>query len=182
MISIRQAQFETPRAFTADDPLFYTDPGLVFTLYLLLIVIVTDIAAYFTGRLTGGPKLAPKISPGKTWAGFAGGIVAAGLASSVFGSFQYYTIDSNASNIPQQPFQLDWEVITVSFFVGLFFSLLAQAGDLFESWIKRKAGVKDSGKLLPGHGGLLDRIDGLLFTVPVFWILVKLLTAPCNDC
>jgi phosphatidate cytidylyltransferase len=114
--------------------------GLVF--WVMLVTWATDIFAYFAGRAIGGPKLAPKISPNKTWAGLAGGMVGAGLA----GWGIAWLFDLGA------PFQ--W--------IGAPMAVVAQAGDLYESWVKRRAGVKDSGTLLPGHGGVLDRLDGLL--------------------
>jgi len=113
---------------------------------LLLWVFITtwsvDIGAYFAGRTIGGPKLAPAISPNKTWAGLVGGMIAAAL----FGGLWVYLL--------QLPHILYW--------LAPPFAVAAQLGDLFESWIKRRAGVKDSGTWLPGHGGALDRLDGLV--------------------
>ena len=128
-------------------------------LYLVLavigIVIATDTGAYFAGRTFGGPKIAPKISPSKTWSGLFGGMVAAAILASAVGShFEGFAI---------------WQP-----FVGAGLAIVAQAGDFFESWMKRRAGVKDSGSLLPGHGGLLDRADGLL---AVLFAVAVLLTA-----
>ena len=111
-------------------------------------VIATDVGAYFTGRTLGGPKLAPKISPGKTWSGLVGGVVAAGLAYAA----TLWHFDNDWSN--------EWWWHFALF--GAIMGMIAQAGDLFESWLKRRAGAKDSGRLIPGHGGLLDRVDGLL--------------------
>ena len=105
----------------------------------------TDIFAYFAGRAIGGPKLAPRISPNKTWAGLAGGVIGAGVAGALVASM----LDLGA------PYTL----------VGGVMGVIAQAGDLFESWVKRRAGVKDSGSIIPGHGGVLDRLDGLLAVV-----------------
>ncbi|QIL02526.1 phosphatidate cytidylyltransferase [Sphingomonas sinipercae] len=118
------------------------DSGLWLVVWAFIIVWATDIGAYLVGRSIGGPKLAPAISPGKTWAGFYGGVAAA-------------TILSGAWVLVMQ---LHWILILVA----PLFSVVAQGGDLFESWIKRRAGVKDSGRLLPGHGGAFDRLDGLL--------------------
>ena len=118
--------------------------GLATLLWLLAIVWATDTAAYFAGRAIGGAKLAPRISPNKTWAGLAGGTVAAGLVGLVFGLA-----------IPAVTL---WLFIAIS--AGL--AIVEQAGDLFESAVKRHFGVKDSGNLIPGHGGVLDRVDGLL--------------------
>jgi phosphatidate cytidylyltransferase len=115
---------------------------MVLVLWVFVVTWSTDILAYFAGRTIGGPKLAPRISPNKTWAGLAGGI--AGAAA--FGWLVAYWFEIGA------PFV--W--------LGGVMGLIAQLGDLYESWEKRRAGVKDSGTLLPGHGGALDRLDGLL--------------------
>jgi phosphatidate cytidylyltransferase len=115
-------------------------------LELLLWVFVTtwsvDIGAYFAGRSIGGPRLAPSISPNKTWAGLIGGMVAA----AVFGGLWVWLL----------------QLPTVLILLAAPFAAAAQGGDLFESWLKRRGGVKDSGSWLPGHGGVLDRLDGLV--------------------
>lgn len=115
-------------------------------LELLLWVFVTtwsvDIGAYFSGRAFGGPKLAPTISPNKTWAGLVGGMLAAAVLGGLWATLLHL------------PAALLW--------LAAPFALGAQIGDLFESWLKRRAGVKDSGTWLPGHGGALDRLDGLV--------------------
>jgi len=126
------------------------DSSYIPTLALLLVVIATDIGAYFSGRSIGGKKLAPTISPGKTWAGLGGGMIAAG---SVWGLYSHF----NNSQI--------WYIAFVS---GMLMALLAQLGDLFQSWMKRRAGMKDSSNIIPGHGGLFDRADGIL---AVFFVL-----------
>jgi phosphatidate cytidylyltransferase len=124
-------------------------------LWLFFIVWATDIFAYFAGRGIGGPKLAPRISPNKTWAGLAGGIVGAAAIGALAAWYM----------------QLE----PVFMFVGGPMALLAQLGDLYESSVKRRRGVKDSGTLLPGHGGVLDRLDGLLpaalTTYALLWAL-----------
>jgi phosphatidate cytidylyltransferase len=120
---------------------------------LVLAVIATDIGAYFAGRTIGGPKIAPKISPSKTWAGLGGGIVGATLAVLVF-AWRRSGWQWGAR---------EWlELAPQCLLAGAVCAVVAQAGDFFESWMKRRAGVKDSGRLLPGHGGLFDRVDGLL--------------------
>lgn len=126
--------------------------GFLLTLWAMALVWASDTAAYFAGRLIGGPKLAPAISPNKTWAGFLGGMAGAG----VFGA-----------------------ALAAGFGLPLVLALctpllaaLSQGGDLYESHLKRKAGVKDSGNLLPGHGGVLDRLDGLVAVAPVAALLV----------
>lgn len=116
--------------------------GLAMTLWTLAIVWATDIGAYFSGRAIGGPKLAPALSPNKTWAGLGGGVVAALIVGAII---------TLVFHLPRPLLVL-----------GAPLAVLAQIGDLFESWLKRRAGVKDSGRLLPGHGGALDRLDGVV--------------------
>lgn len=130
------------------------DEGIVFTLWALALVWACDIGAYFAGRTIGGPKLAPRISPNKTWAGLIGGVIAA----SAFAAFMHLHY-----GLPMR-MTLATPVLAV----------LAQAGDLYESWLKRRAGVKDSGNILPGHGGVMDRLDGLVPVAPVAALLVVL--------
>ncbi|MBY5362673.1 phosphatidate cytidylyltransferase [Rhizobium leguminosarum] len=120
-------------------------PGLYAMLFVFAVVWATDILAYFVGRALGGPKLAPSISPGKTWSGAIGGAVSAVAAGVVLVHFL----------LPGA------EIIAA--FVALVLSVCSQSGDLFESFIKRKFGVKDSSRLIPGHGGVMDRVDGLIF-------------------
>jgi phosphatidate cytidylyltransferase len=117
-------------------------------LLLLGCVIATDVGAYFTGKTLGGPKIAPKISPSKTWSGLAGGMVSSALFFVAFHRFGYGT-DAG-------------EYWWVQVLAGAVLAVVAQAGDFFESWMKRRAGVKDSGRLIPGHGGLFDRTDGMI--------------------
>ncbi|MBO9575579.1 MAG: phosphatidate cytidylyltransferase [Sphingobium sp.] len=117
---------------------------------ILAAVIGTDIGAYFAGRLIGGPKIAPAISPSKTWAGLGGGIVGSTLLLVLMARF--YLEDTSYF----------LALATACLLVGPILAVVAQAGDFFESWMKRRAGVKDSGTLIPGHGGMFDRVDGLL--------------------
>ncbi len=112
--------------------------------WLLAVVWASDTGAYAFGRLIGGPKLAPVISPNKTWAGLAGGISMA----AVIGVGSAFILDHTAILA-----LAGWSALT---------GAVSQAGDLVESWVKRHFGVKDTGNLIPGHGGLLDRVDGLL--------------------
>ncbi|WP_156495425.1 phosphatidate cytidylyltransferase [Croceicoccus estronivorus] len=123
------------------------------------IVIFTDTGAYFAGRAIGGPKIAPAISPSKTWAGLLGGMAAA----AVIGAFAAGFLSSAASALASgsDP-ALPWTAIASGAGAGAILAVIAQAGDFFESWLKRRAGVKDSSRLIPGHGGILDRVDGLL--------------------
>jgi len=121
-------------------------------LYLLTLVWVADIGAYFSGRKFGKHKLAPGISPGKTWEGVAGGIIL---------NIGWMLIVFRISN--------GWEIVLWQFLlIGLATSLISVVGDLYESILKREASVKDSGKLLPGHGGVLDRVDSMIAATPIF--------------
>ncbi len=123
---------------------------------VMAIIWIADTAAYFAGRQFGRHKLAPAISPGKTWEGVAGALAALAL---------YAVVVSRSAELP-----------LVSLFVvvaGLLY--LSVLGDLFESWIKRLSGMKDSGDVLPGHGGVLDRIDGLTSTLPIATAMLMLL-------
>ncbi len=117
--------------------------GRLTFLWLLAVVWATDIFAFFSGRSLGGPKLAPTISPSKTWSGLAGGVLAAALVSVAF---------------------MAWSAATGAQLAlwGALIAVIAQLGDLGESAAKRHFGLKDSGRLIPGHGGILDRVDGLL--------------------
>lgn len=122
--------------------------GLAATVLLLMVVWSADIAAYFAGRAIGGRKLAPSISPNKTWAGAIAGVVAAMLAAGVAASLY---LPAGVSR---------WTLTMASIGGGL--AVLAVLGDLLESGLKRRAGIKDSGSILPGHGGVMDRLDALV--------------------
>ncbi|MGH7023257.1 MAG: phosphatidate cytidylyltransferase [Caulobacteraceae bacterium] len=124
--------------------------GVGWTLMLLATTWAADIGAYVVGNVVKGPKLWPRFSPNKTWAGFAGGLAAAAGASvGVAAGFMHLSLAGAA-------------------IIGLVGGLTTMAGDLWESMLKRRYGVKDSGDLIPGHGGLLDRVDGLMFAVMAF--------------
>lgn len=110
--------------------------------WVFVVTWATDIFAYFAGRAVGGPRLAPRISPNKTWSGLIGGVAGAAVAGWLMARH--------------------FEMGTLFLWAGGPMAVIAQAGDLYESWVKRRAGVKDSGAILPGHGGVLDRLDGLL--------------------
>ena len=127
--------------------------GIVLVLWLFFVVWATDTFAYFAGRAVGGPRLAPKLSPSKTWAGLAGGMVGAAVVGGAFAAAQGGATIKAAA-------------------LAALLAAVAQAGDLFESWLKRRVGLKDSGTLIPGHGGVFDRLDGLLFAAPVFAAIV----------
>lgn len=143
--------------------------GLFAILILFVFIWATDIMAYFSGKSIGGPKLAPKISPKKTWAGLIGGMV----GSAAFGSGLTLWAMDNPEILPLIPGFGDMPIWCVAV-TGLVLAVVGQAGDLFISLIKRHYGLKDTGNLIPGHGGILDRIDGLLLAGPVFAALVLL--------
>lgn len=126
------------------------------------LVICTDTGAYFTGRAIGGPKIAPKISPSKTWAGLAGGMAAAGIWAAVVVLTAGYLLSAMGPTGPSLASALEVANVGVAALVGALLAIFAQAGDFYQSWLKRRAGVKDSSRLIPGHGGLFDRIDGML--------------------
>ncbi|MCX7017576.1 MAG: phosphatidate cytidylyltransferase [bacterium] len=130
----------------------------LYFLFLLILVWTSDIAAYYTGRLLGKHKMSPRISPNKTWEGSLGSVLGCLAAGAVFKSL-----------MPAAAFSLGWnETIIASALIAVF----AQIGDLAESSLKRDAGVKDSGVTLMGHGGVLDRIDSLLFSFVAFYLML----------
>jgi phosphatidate cytidylyltransferase len=122
---------------------------------LFVAVWTADTAALLLGRMIGGPKLAPELSPNKTWAGFVGGTLAAGVAESIY------------------VFSLGGLALEGAAF-GIFIALAGHCGDLFESWVKRQFRAKNTGSLIPGHGGMLDRIDSLLFAAPACVAIIYL--------
>jgi len=124
--------------------------GLAWTVSAFAIAWASDIMAFLVGSLVGGPKLWPRFSPNKTWSGFIGGLTAGTIAGAALGTF----LDMGLG-----PW---WGAA-----LGLAAALATMAGDLWESALKRRYGVKDAGTLIPGHGGLLDRVDGLMFAVVV---------------
>ena len=129
------------------------DLGFACVLWLLLVVWMTDTAAYFTGKTLGGPKLAPSVSPKKTWSGACGGVLAAAMVGYVF---------AHIWSLPSAG---------VVAFVSAVVSVVGQFGDLVESAFKRRFGVKDSGALIPGHGGALDRMDSLITASVAAWLI-----------
>ena len=135
--------------------------GRRWLIFALLTTFATDSGAYFVGRLTGRHKMAPNLSPGKTWEGAAGGLAAALIAALLL------------SLLPPQYLNLglDWWLPAL---IGMAVGIAAQGGDLLESALKRWAGVKDAGALFPGHGGMLDRLDSLLLTIPLVYYLTLL--------
>ncbi len=120
--------------------------GFLALILILLVVWVTDIGGYFAGRGIGGPKLWPRVSPNKTWAGAIGGFVASLIVAATFAAFGFGKV-------------------TPMLFLGAALSIASQLGDLFESAVKRHFGVKDSSHIIPGHGGLMDRLDGFVAAI-----------------
>lgn len=166
--------------------LFLRNPA--FTLAPLLTVVATviavDVGAYFTGRTFGGPKIAPSVSPSKTWSGLIGGCLGATLV--LFGAAMLWRagsidLEPETYGAPRACFGADpcWyftanpvAIFAMCLMTGIFLAVCAQGGDFFESWMKRRAGVKDSGNIIPGHGGFFDRVDGLLAVLFVLGLLI----------
>ena len=138
-------------------------------LFALIIPIFTDTFAYLVGNMIGGKKLAPKISPNKTISGAIGGCLSCVLLSVVV--FMLFNANPQMAELFQNTRITIWFVIASS----LIGSVFCQLGDLFESWLKRMAGVKDAGNMLPGHGGFLDRFDSYVFEVPLLFIAFSIL-------
>jgi len=136
-------------------PLRGLEAGRDWVLFTIFVTFAADTAAFFVGRAWGRHPLASAISPGKTWEGAIGGFLGAIAAASIL-----------AAILPGIP--VHWHIVLLGALIGIF----AQLGDLSESMLKRSAGVKDSGRLIPGHGGLLDRLDSILFTVVVVYYYV----------
>ena len=142
---------------------WYLQRGALFVVSLLIVVWVADIAAYFAGRAFGRRKLAPSISPGKTLEGALAGIV--GVVVWLMVSAQWpHTFAASLQA------QTSWFVLLL---VGVLLAIFSIAGDLYESLLKRRAGVKDSSQLLPGHGGVYDRIDAVVAVVPLGFLLIE---------
>ncbi len=129
--------------------------------WVMIVTWATDIGAFFAGKAIGGPRLAPRISPAKTWAGLLGGAVAAAICGYL--AARYFGIDTAVEVDPEASGDLTASGLFQAFlWLGAPMAVVAQLGDLYESWVKRRCGVKDSGTILPGHGGVLDRCDGLI--------------------
>lgn len=131
--------------------------GAIWLLYVMVLVWGADSGAYMFGKMFGKHKLAPKVSPGKTWQGFVGGLLTAAVIAWIFGALTHLDITPS-----------------VLLICSVAAALVSVLGDLTESMFKREAGIKDSGHLIPGHGGVLDRIDSLTAAVPVFACLLLL--------
>jgi phosphatidate cytidylyltransferase len=138
-------------------------------LFALLIPIFTDTFAYLIGGIFGGKKLAPKISPKKTWSGAIGGVIVCTLlCSAVF--FIFNSVPSIATMFSNTGIEI-YKIVIIAF-IG---AILSECGDLFESYLKRSAGVKDSGNIMPGHGGMLDRLDSHFFVAPFIFIAFSII-------
>lgn len=151
-----------PAAVFAMNSVHAGDHGAEWLLYGLMLVWVADIGAYFAGKRFGHTKLAPAISPGKTREGLYGALVAVSLYSILAGVY----------------FGLDVKTALLLLVLAIVLTIISVAGDLFESILKRERGVKDSGTILPGHGGILDRIDSVLAAMPVFMLGLEYLLQP----
>ena len=131
-------------------------------LVVVASVIGVDVGAYFAGRTFGGPKIAPRISPSKTWSGLGGAIIGASLVYVVLATVEhgvrFHGADVGPAVAGDDESMFPWERLA---WFGPAVAIIAQSGDFFESWLKRRAGVKDSGRVIPGLGGLFDRADGL---------------------
>jgi phosphatidate cytidylyltransferase len=141
-------------------------PGGALLIFPLVVTWASDIGAYFVGRAIGGRKLIPSVSPGKTVAGAVGGLVASMLVAWLYSRSVLVPI----ANLGFTP----WGALCF----GALISIAAQVGDLFESLLKRESGVKDSSRIIPGHGGVLDRFDSLIFVLPVAYLLLGWLPIP----
>tara|TARA_Y100000741_G_scaffold211669_1_gene161219 strand:+ start:1336 stop:2016 length:681 start_codon:yes stop_codon:yes gene_type:complete len=142
----------------------YTSGSKLDIIFILLVCIFSDIGGYVVGKLVGGKKLT-KISPKKTISGSIGSFIFSLLPIIMFLILQEYTKDAS--------YKMQFSFINI-IFLTLFLSFVCQVGDLIISYFKRKAKIKDTGSLLPGHGGLLDRIDGLIFVLPISMIVLKI--------
>jgi|TARA_R110002124_G_scaffold121895_5_gene280309 phosphatidate cytidylyltransferase len=132
------------------------DTGFALTFGLFLVIWATDIGAYFSGKSIGGPKIAPSISPNKTWAGLIGGIIAAMIVA--------FGVNS---------LLIDGQVATIGILgLGAVCAIFAQVGDFAESAWKRHFGIKDASNLIPGHGGVMDRLDGVFLTAPILMAIL----------
>lgn len=144
---------------TAANTTFGVQGGFEFTLLLFVLIWSADTFAYYTGRSLGRLKLAPVISPNKTWEGAAGGLVGALIVAWLYAEFRNPAVG-----------------LANALVLGGIAGILGPVGDLIESVLKRSAGVKDTSNLLPGHGGVLDRFDSLIFTVPVYYVYLTYFT------
>ncbi len=149
--------------------LIRVDHGVRYALLFVIMIWASDIGGYVFGKLIGGPKMAKTISPNKTWAGFAGAAIFPMLGANLFLHSYDYIYDIQT-----------WDGITkvslAMFFIGAIIGMVGQSGDLMISWFKRHVQVKDASTLIPGHGGLLDRVDAMMLAAPVFLFFISKFT------
>ena len=151
-----------PSAIVAMVVLHASEQGAEWLLYSMMLVWIADSGAYFSGKKFGKTKLAPNVSPGKTREGLWGAL----LATSIYAVLSAYY------------FELSIKQSLMLIVVSLLLTIFSVAGDLYESYLKREAGIKDSGNILPGHGGILDRVDGLFPVMPIFVVMFDWLIIP----
>ena len=146
------------------------DQGFYMVVSVAMVIWAGDVGAYFAGKAIGGPKMAKAISPNKTWAGLAGGMLFSGIYM-----LALYFLGPYLKELFNKPTYLPLPSAYFAFVIGAFLTVVGQAGDLLISAAKRKAGIKDTGVLIPGHGGLLDRIDSMLLGSLFFFIVLMVL-------
>ena len=156
----------------------FGDESILIFLFVFLICISTDIGGYIFGKIFKGPKLIKKISPNKTYSGMIGGYFLSILVINIFFNYSYilkYDFDAlkyyGAEALKQVTPNLDYQI----FIMVILLSTISQIGDIIISYFKRLSKVKDTGKIIPGHGGILDRIDGMIFTFPVAYLIYVIL-------
>ena len=162
-----------------DNPVNENYGDMIGIMLALFIPVFTDTFAYFTGMAIGGRKLCPEISPKKTIAGAVGGLFG-GMAASVmvFLMFDYYGVFDTMKNVHQLALTTDIYVsLAIYLVIGFVGAIVSEVGDLAASWIKRRAGIKDFGKIFPGHGGIMDRLDSIMFVLPVIYLTFAVINA-----
>ena len=162
-----------------DNPVNENYGDMIGIILALFIPVFTDTFAYFTGMAIGGKKLCPEISPKKTIAGAVGGIVG-GIAASVmvFLLFDFYGVFDSMKNVNVHALTTNMNVsLAIYMVIGLVGAVVSEVGDLAASWIKRRAGIKDFGKIFPGHGGIMDRLDSILFVLPIIYLAFAIINA-----
>lgn len=162
-----------------DNPVNENYGDMIGIMLALFIPVFTDTFAYFTGMAIGGKKLCPDISPKKTIAGAVGGIVG-GIAASVmvFLLFDFYGVFDSMKNVNVHALTTNMNVsLAIYMVIGLVGAVVSEVGDLAASWIKRRAGIKDFGKIFPGHGGIMDRLDSIMFVLPIIYLAFAIINA-----
>lgn len=161
-------------------PVNHSEAGLLGIMLVIAVPVMTDTMAYFTGMALGKRKLCPQISPKKTVAGAVGGVIGGIIgALIVFFLFDFSSAMSvfpNAGSMELIPGNL-YGSLGLYIALGIVGGVLSELGDLAASWIKRKAGIKDFGKIFPGHGGMMDRLDSILFVLPLVYLVINIVSA-----